>query len=157
MKNTYSFDELEMTNLFKGIISDSFRKDETKEEDYWYNLFGYRDAKIYESYQIDEPQFPCFVVTMEAIPYKRNSHSSEIEQFSLVTVYIEHYNQSINNLGKDTLGIMINHRLKTVLQSTFGAEIVLNKPLESFDNSVYRRRIEARFVYDNKNKVFYRE
>ena len=157
MKNTYSFDELEMINIFKSVVSDAFKNDETKEKDFWYNLFGHRDFKMYESYQIDKPQFPCFVVTMEAIPYRRNGHSTQVEQFSLVTAYIEHYNQATNDLGKDTVGIMINHRLKTVLQSTFGLDIVFNKPLESFDNSVYRRRIEATFVYDNKNKVFYRE
>jgi hypothetical protein len=157
MENTYSFDELNMLDLFKSTIGDAFKNDSEHKKDYWYELFGNRDVKFYESYQVDEPQFPCIVITIEATPYQRNIHSSEIEQFSFVSVGLEHYNQSVNNSGKEKLGIMINHRIKTVLQKTFGLLITSNKQISSPDNSLYRRRIEMNFVYDNKNKVFYRE
>lgn len=157
MENNYSFDELEMMSLFKKTIKEAFDKDESKDKDYWYKLFGNRQVKIYESYEVEKPSFPCFVLTIQATPYQRNIHSSEIEQFSLVSVGLEHYNQAVDDLGKDELGIMINHRTKTVLQKTFGLLITSNRQINSPDNSLYRRRIEASFVYDNKNKVFYRE
>ena len=157
MKNDCIFDELEMLNLFKKTIKEAFEKDDNFEEDYWYNLFGQREMTIYDSYTVSKPTFPCCVITLSATPTIRNIHSSQIEQFSTVIARIEHYNQSVGDNNRETIGIKINQRIKYILQKTFGVLIPNNTSLSSPDSSIYRRLIEARFVYDNINKVFYRE
>lgn len=157
MDNLLAFNEIEMLELFKKTILNAFINDIENPKDYWYNLFGNRDIKIYESHEIDNTKFPCFVIAMFSMPYQRNIHSSEIEQFSSVSLRIEAYNQKVGNIGKEKLGIIINNHLKRVLQKTFKLLITNNRALPYEDNSIYRRVIDARFVFDNKNKIFYRE
>ncbi len=155
MKNQYTFDEWAMMELFKSIIKEGFDNDPMQEKDFWYKVFGERDIKFYESYQIDKPQFPCIVISFISVPTTRNIHSSEIEQFSTVTALIDTFNQGVGDYGKEQLGIMINTQLKRILQSSFGLIINNNRTISNIDDSVYRRRIEAGFVYDNKNQIFY--
>lgn len=153
--NDYSFNELEMLKEIKKTIKQAFRTDESKPNDYWYNLFGKRDIKAYDSVQVDEPQFPCFVVKFRSFPNFSTRTSQETEQFSQVYVTIEHYNQKVDNLGKEELGLLINHRLKTVLQKTYNILITNNQQVGSPNESIYRRRIDAELVFDNKHKIIY--
>lgn len=153
--NEYSFNELEMLNDFKRSIRQAFRTDESKPNDYWYNLFGKRDVKIYDSIQVDEPRFPCFVVRFRSYPNFSTRTSEETEQFSQVYVTIEHYNQKVGELGKEELGLLINYRLKTYLQKVYNILITNNQQVGSPNESIYRRRIDAELVFDNKNKIIY--
>lgn len=154
-RNTLTFDELEIQNLIEKAIKDGFKNDEEHEKDYWYKLFGNRDLKIYKSYQIDKPQFPCIVVSLSPRAIPAYANSSQIEELTRCTVRVEHYTQAVGKIGKRELGIMVNYKLKQILQSEFNVLILSNQELAYTDNTIYRRLIQGEVVFDNKEKVFY--
>lgn len=157
MENAVTFDELSMLNQFKTVILNAFEQDDTHTEKYWYNLFGKKKPRVY--YSITEARestaFPCFVVRMTPLPNVGTIHSSEVEQYTRVDIAIEQYNQQVGNIGKEELGIMINHRLKSVLQSTFKVRITQNNELMNINSTIYRRIIRCSIVYDNINEIIY--
>lgn len=154
-RNTITFDELAVENLFEEAIKDGFINDEEHEKDYWYKLFGNKDLKIYKSYQIDKPQFPCIVLSLSPRPSVPNINSSQMEAFTRCTLRVEHYTQQVGDVGKRELGIMVNYRLKQILQGLFQVRILSNQELAYSDNTIYRRLIQGEFVFDNELKVFY--
>ena len=149
--NNYFFDELALLSEFKKSINEAYKNDTIN----WYEIFGGRDVEIYESIQVSQPKFPCFVVTMIPTPNQATITSCETELYTQVYVRIEHYTQKVDDIGKEELGIMINQRLKQYFQKKYNILITDNREIASPDNSIYRRRIEARIVFNNKDKIIY--
>jgi hypothetical protein len=46
--------------------------------------------------------------------------------------------------------------MKRILQETYGLTITSNQEMVSPDDTIYRRVIRGRAIYDNKNDTFYR-
>lgn len=155
-RNTLTFDELAIEKLFEKAIEDGFKNDEAHEKDYWYKLFGNRDLQIYKTYRVDpkKVQFPCVVITLSPRPSLPFVNSSQMEEATRCTIRVEHYTQKQGKASERELGIMVNYRLKQILQGVFQVRILSNQELAYSDNTIYRRLIQGEFVYDNRKKVF---
>lgn len=154
--NDLTFNEQEMYDKFTSAILNGFKTDTSRENKYWYKLFGNRQMQIYDTLEQSKPQFPCCVITVFSVPNRSFITSSQIDRFSNVTVEIEHYNQSEKGKSKEQIGREINTRLREIIQQEFGAIIVSNSQIRSPYEQIYRRLISISFTYDNLNKIIYK-
>lgn len=153
--NELTFDEYRIKELLIKTIEEAFRNDETREPDYWYEFFGGCDLQHYESLDESDYKFPCF--NIELYPEPERAHSTEVEQFTRVDFYLQHFNIRIGENSKEKIGTAINHLIKQTLQKNFKVTISMNESMPNLaDNSVYRRIIRGSFGYDNLNKIFYK-
>lgn len=153
--NELTFDEYAIKELLVNAIEQAFRENETRGSDYWYELFGGNDIRHYESLDEGEYKFPCF--NIELFPTPEQAHSTEVEQFTKVDFYLQHFNVRVGENSKEKIGTAINYLIKQTLQKRFKVTISMNESIPNFaDNSVYRRIIRGSFGYDNLNKTFYK-
>lgn len=154
--NDLTFNELEVKDLFVNTLLDAFKNDTTHEPDYWYNLFGERDMQYYESLDDSDFQFPCFHIDFYPVTDTAFVHSTQVEQFTYVPFYLQHFNVRVGDISKERIGMDINYLIKQTLQKNFKVIISTNETIPNLnDKQVYRRIIRGCFGYDNKNKVFY--
>ena len=155
MINNITFDEPKVLKAIEDLLVKAFKEDDEKDNDFWFNAFEKKDIEaIKENYGRKE-YFPCFNVTiLNPIPY--GSTNTQIEQYTQFDFEINCYNQKTKIYDKRSLGLLINVRMKRILQETYGLTITSNQEMVSPDDTIYRRVIRGRAIYDNKNDTFYR-
>ena len=154
--DSLTFNEIEMKDLFVETLLNAFKNDPDHEEDYWYNLFGQREMQYYDSLDDSSFEFPCFHIDFYPRVDVSKIHSTEIEQYSYVSFYLQTFNQRVGEDSKERIGTLINYKIKQTLQKEFHVIISENQVIPNlYDKQVYRRIIRGSFGFDNKNKIFY--
>lgn len=154
--NELTFNEYKIKQIIVETLLNAFKNDTTNGENYWYNLFGGRDMQYYESLDKSDFQFPCFSLELYPRTDTRYIHSTEIEQFSYVSFYLQVFNVRVDEDSKENIGMQINYLIKKTLQKEFKVVITENQSIPNlYDTQVYRRIIRGSFGFDNKNNVFY--
>lgn len=154
--NELTFNELKVKQIFVDTLLKAFKNDTTNGKDYWYNLFGGRDMQYYESLDESDYQFPCFTLDFYPRIDIQKIHSTEIEQFTYVSFYLQTFNVRAGEDSKERIGTQINYFIKQTLQKEFKVVITENQQIPNlYDKQVYRRIIRGSFGYDNKNDIIY--
>ena len=149
MTNTITFNELEMLQAIEKLFKDSFKTT------YWFNLFEKNDVEIITENYGKYTNFPCiYVEILNPRPY--GSTNTEMESYTEFDFEINCYNKKSNVKDKREIGILINNKIKEVLQQNYGFRIQTNLRTPSPDETLYRRTIRGRAIIENSTKTLYR-
>jgi hypothetical protein len=70
MINNITFDEPKVLKAIEDLLVKSFKEDEEKDNDFWFNAFEKKDIEVIKENYGRKEYFPCFNVTiLNPIPY----------------------------------------------------------------------------------------
>jgi hypothetical protein len=155
MVNNITFDELNILNSIEDTLKLAFREDSSQVAKYWFNLFGKKYMTIEKENYGVKTKFPIIVVTL-LNPISHKPTNTQLEKNTIFDFEITQYNQMVGKTDKKTLGIMINNRIKYILQTEFGFNIITNQPIASGDDTIYRRILTGNAILNNATNTIYR-
>jgi hypothetical protein len=154
--NSVIFDKIGFKKKVISAIKNGFENDENKPVGFWYNVFGKRKIKCYDSFIKDTSSFPCYYLVINAVPSTRHSHSTQINQFSRVLMEIYLKNVAVGDTDKETLGYVISNRIIQILQEEFGITLTNDTNLSNYNETIQSNVLRFVFIYDNINEIIYK-
>lgn len=155
--NSAYFDKVAFKQKVIKAIKDGFDNDEYRnDKDFWFNAFGRRKIKCFDSFIQEKPSFPSYYLTLNAVPSTKHSHSTQINQYSRVLMELYIKNVAVNEIDKETLGYEISNRILQILQEEFGLTLTNDTNFSNYDEKVQTNVLRFVFIYDNINKIIYR-
>lgn len=156
MNNTAYFNQNEFIKKVEKALKNGFENDNKVPPHYWFNLFGKRKLKIYDSAVVDKPSFPCCHILATGVPSTANSHSTQVNQYSRVLLEIQIQNVATESGNKEFIGNLIVNKVIQILQTDFGLIMSNNVNIQNYDEKINRAFLRWSFIYDNINKIIYK-